>query len=690
MTVLGLAFSVGASAALVPHQPASAAGDKAKVVGAIAPSLTRQSDLDVEAAATAEEAVTEAIASETMVVETAADRPVATEVAAPSRPSAAAVPMPASSARAIAVKHVVREGETLWNLAQLYQVSPGDIARNNGVDADSLRVGQTIEILTTAHRRQISKQTPRAVAEPRSTAKASRNLAQIQVQQAATAVGASVEAAAALRDFQKEEALLASPEISKALTAQKDKVDVGQSNAPSLVVPGAVETEALQAEGQREQLIADASVVSALPTAHGIGAIGASTHTIGLGETVSSIAQTYGLSTRELIELNGLRDPNRIFVGQTLKVPAAPQPAAASLPQIPDEPVQLAAARPVSIPTAEASRFPAAVRNSAEPAVQPEALLEQPTPSSDQATAISAAESLAPSVDEPVNSASAEREAAIAASNPYAEDLISDIEEIAEDGEIEATSDEAPRALAAQDAPATLNEPTSTALDSTVSDQVNDSVNPEFVASRQLGSAPSTRTAVQTSTSEAVSQPEAANEPEAVEPEALVAAAPLGSANYAPLAEPVTGRMVSPELPPLSDPENHLPDASMPFNGYLWPAQGLLTSGYGWRWGRMHKGIDVAAPVGTPIVAAAPGVIEFSGWNSGGYGNMVDIRHPDGNKTRYAHNSRNLVRVGQKVRQGEQIAEMGSTGYSTGPHVHFELHLPDQGAINPVAMLSGQ
>ncbi|MEM0980266.1 MAG: M23 family metallopeptidase, partial [Cyanobacteria bacterium P01_H01_bin.58] len=117
---------------------------------------------------------------------------------------------------------------------------------------------------------------------------------------------------------------------------------------------------------------------------------------------------------------------------------------------------------------------------------------------------------------------------------------------------------------------------------------------------------------------------------------------------------------------------------------------GVLTSGYGWRWGRMHRGIDVAGPVGTPIFAAAPGVVTRSGWNSGGYGNLVEIRHSDGSMTRYAHNSRNVVESGQQVTQGQKIAEMGSTGYSTGPHLHFEIHLPNQGAVNPMALLPGR
>ena len=140
-------------------------------------------------------------------------------------------------------------------------------------------------------------------------------------------------------------------------------------------------------------------------------------------------------------------------------------------------------------------------------------------------------------------------------------------------------------------------------------------------------------------------------------------------------------------MPILPEAGEFLPEAPEYFDGYIWPTRGTLTSGYGWRWGRMHRGVDVAGPVGTPIVAAAMGVVERAGWNSGGYGNLVEIRHPDGSLTLYAHNNRLNVSAGQTVRQGQQIAEMGSTGYSTGPHLHFELHLSGQGAVNPVAYL---
>lgn len=167
----------------------------------------------------------------------------------------------------------------------------------------------------------------------------------------------------------------------------------------------------------------------------------------------------------------------------------------------------------------------------------------------------------------------------------------------------------------------------------------------------------------------------------------VLAAAPLDPSAYVASPSPAVGQTVSPGMPILPSADEYLPEAPDYFDGYVWPARGTLTSGYGWRWGRMHRGIDVAGPVGTPIVAAAPGVVEFAGWNSGGYGNLVEVRHADGSMTRYAHNSRILVRRGQRVGQGQHIADMGSTGFSTGPHVHFEVHIPNRGAVNPIAIL---
>ena len=116
---------------------------------------------------------------------------------------------------------------------------------------------------------------------------------------------------------------------------------------------------------------------------------------------------------------------------------------------------------------------------------------------------------------------------------------------------------------------------------------------------------------------------------------------------------------------------------------YIKPlAGGRYTSGFGRRWGRLHKGVDWACPTGTTVYASSAGTVIQASYN-GGYGNNVVISHPDGRLTRYAHNSKLLVRVGQTVKQGEAIALSGNTGRSTGPHVHFEIYI-NGAAANPL------
>ena len=108
--------------------------------------------------------------------------------------------------------------------------------------------------------------------------------------------------------------------------------------------------------------------------------------------------------------------------------------------------------------------------------------------------------------------------------------------------------------------------------------------------------------------------------------------------------------------------------------GFVWPVHGILTSTFGWRWGRMHEGIDLAVSSGTPVVAAAAGTVIVAGW-LGGYGNLVVIDHGNGIATAYGHNNSIAVSYGQSVAQGQLIAYSGSTGHSTGPHVHFEVRV---------------
>ncbi len=116
-----------------------------------------------------------------------------------------------------------------------------------------------------------------------------------------------------------------------------------------------------------------------------------------------------------------------------------------------------------------------------------------------------------------------------------------------------------------------------------------------------------------------------------------------------------------------------------------------LSSRFGWRWFKFHEGIDLAAPEGTPVYAAHSGIVVYSGNSLRGYGNLIAIRG-DGILTVYGHNKRNRVSVGERVRKGERIADLGSTGKSTGPHLHFETRIKNSAgknaAVDPMIFLS--
>ncbi|MCV2448942.1 M23 family metallopeptidase [Paracoccus sp. DMF] len=109
------------------------------------------------------------------------------------------------------------------------------------------------------------------------------------------------------------------------------------------------------------------------------------------------------------------------------------------------------------------------------------------------------------------------------------------------------------------------------------------------------------------------------------------------------------------------------------------------TSPYGRRWGRAHEGIDMAAPVGTPIFSTGDGVVVFAGWQRG-YGNLVKIQHALGTETRYGHMSKIRVKVGQKVSRGSRIGDMGNTGRSTGSHLHYEVRVNGR-AVDPMSFI---
>ncbi len=120
-------------------------------------------------------------------------------------------------------------------------------------------------------------------------------------------------------------------------------------------------------------------------------------------------------------------------------------------------------------------------------------------------------------------------------------------------------------------------------------------------------------------------------------------------------------------------------------SGFIWPLHGPIASPFGYRHGRLHTGIDIDAPTGTPYVAALSGTVIAAQWD-GGYGKMILVDHGNGVVTRYAHSSAFLVSVGQHVSQGQPIGRVGTTGNTTGPHLHFEIILNGT-PVNPLNYL---
>ncbi|PZV19595.1 MAG: metalloendopeptidase [Pseudanabaena sp.] len=128
-------------------------------------------------------------------------------------------------------------------------------------------------------------------------------------------------------------------------------------------------------------------------------------------------------------------------------------------------------------------------------------------------------------------------------------------------------------------------------------------------------------------------------------------------------------------------------------SNFTLPVTGPISSGFGWRvhpitgQRKLHKGVDFAVPTGTPIFAAADGLVTYAGWTDDGYGNVVELRHENGALTLYAHTNKVYVAKGQSVSKGQAIAEVGSTGRSTGPHLHFEIQPDGRTAVDPMDYL---
>lgn len=165
----------------------------------------------------------------------------------------------------------------------------------------------------------------------------------------------------------------------------------------------------------------------------------------------------------------------------------------------------------------------------------------------------------------------------------------------------------------------------------------------------------------------------------------------LGVADQVPVAAPseIESLRVAPPRAVTAAPIRPPARASRSRQQLIWarPVGGHLTSRFGWRWGRAHRGVDIGATYGSPVRAAGAGVVVSAGW-AGGYGNLVTIRHKDGTITAYAHMSAIVVHPGSVV-AGQQIGRVGSTGRSTGPHLHFEVRRGG-GQVNPLQWLSSR
>ncbi|MEL6604663.1 MAG: peptidoglycan DD-metalloendopeptidase family protein [Cyanobacteria bacterium J06614_10] len=609
--MLGIALSVGASGALVSQPEASAAVSTPQV-----PATTK--------AFSSEAKVSAVTASET--AETSQQR--------------------------IVAYHTVASGESLWQIAQQHRIGLQDLKSANELPpATSIRVGQVLLVPETGAALQANAVAPAegAVSSTTQAVSSATQLEQLQASsltsgdEVASSEAASLKIASAEAGDIEFEIEAATSESDTEEDAVAEQTVSEPASEPTLLAqvetPEEEGASALQPSPSVEIEIADASTaVESQPVVTALAAPQPfSSYRIQAGDTLDSIASSWGTTTQEIIEANGLTNPDVILTGDTLKVPSGSQEPVARGGQAPSSEVAV-------LPTRNSERL-AYLQSTA---VRPDAarILDDLRNAAPEGPVSVGGERV--TEQDLLSDADAESAESV---DPYVANLLEEVQAIR--GETVQVSEVEPTEIEAAASETTLlaRSPGAQRAGSMV-DRV--ALNPSVETSANSD---------------------------------LLAAAPLSPDTYIPAQRPSQGQVVSPDMPLLPEADEFLPEAPEYFDGYIWPARGTVTSGYGWRWGRMHRGVDVAGPVGTPIVAAAMGVVEQAGWNSGGYGNLVEIRHPDGSLTRYAHNNRLNVSAGQTVKQGQQIAEMGSTGYSTGPHLHFEVHLRGQGAVNPVAYL---
>ncbi|MEO0432063.1 MAG: peptidoglycan DD-metalloendopeptidase family protein [Cyanobacteria bacterium J06656_5] len=563
-----------------------------------------------------------------------------------------------SSVQRLAVYHTVEQGDSLWQIAQEHRVEIQDIKTANRISPDApLQVGQVIKVPNEeAAKPTLVSLLPGVQSSATSQAQKPNLERLVAGITSDSSVTEGFQQSSVSTEAKEESAIVAAEELTGDISLRSagivSQADGFQTDLEQLASSNRVSTAQTRelAQAEASNLIATDSTptelsVATLDTPEPASSTDAidtalQAYEVRQGDTVGDIAIALGTTSEELAEVNGLEDPDFIVEGDTL---ALPEDVVKEL-AVQEEAVSIAQATPELTASTSLSSFDGTRLS------RLQSTIENPIDASQTLQRLrsdrEALESKASTVEAEANASPVE--------DLYTAELLADVN-------------------SAQQASSSLEAENTVALRQAPQPAESIVVNPQFPGGQ--GGQIEAR---------ALSSDEPSQSPE------LLAAAPLDPSVYVSSPTPAAGQVVSPEMPILPSADEYLPEAPDYFNGYIWPTHGTLTSGYGWRWGRMHRGIDVAGPVGTPIVSAAPGVVERAGWNSGGYGNLVEVRHADGSMTRYAHNSRIIVRAGQQVAQGQHIADMGSTGYSTGPHLHFEVHVPSRGTVNPMAMLPGR
>jgi murein DD-endopeptidase MepM/ murein hydrolase activator NlpD len=518
------------------------------------------------------------------------------------------------------VDHHVKPGESLWSLAHTYQTTPSAIATTNNLLPESdLIIGQTLKIptpeqLPLANPEAIPEQLDSSSANLRQTRKRlQESLAALRTQEAPNQANSEetvivTETTALVPDNSETsvEIPVISPGESPQVASQSIPIPVPtpesdrQISGMTATTPSLKKPEVPSIAWRKVEPVPEVPVI---PAPRVIVTPENKVYRVRPGDTLNTIARYLGITPAELARENGIDNPHRIKVNQTLVVPDR-----SSNPRVNQNQnlTPLVSDRP---------------RLSFNPTV-PENLPSEPE--------------IQPTEDNQEN-----------ITGTYQERLRQDVANLRGSNPSETQKS---IAIPVNNASEASNQPITP--------------NPQWTGIR--------------------------SRPNQSAPEQIIGSAPTNVEEYNDRLRIPVGETVEPSLPPLSNPDEYLPNPTPIFTGFIWPTRGVLTSGFGWRWGRPHRGIDIAGPIGTPVVAAASGEVISSGWNSGGYGNLVKLRHADGSITLYAHNSRLLVRRGQTVQQGEPIAQMGSTGFSTGPHLHFEIHPSGRGAVNPMAFLPGR